>query len=53
MPSKYRKTVDRLLEKAQSLQRQMHGRLSSELQRLKLEIEKEEKSSKLEVGDIA
>ena len=51
MPSKNTKTVERLIEQAQSIQTQI-DRLTSELQRLQLEIKKEEKSSKLEVGDV-
>ena len=51
MSPKNKKTVDRLIQQAQSIQRQMDS-LASELKKLELEIKKEEKSSKLQVGDV-
>ena len=53
MPSKNSKTVDRLLEQAQSIQAQI-DRLTSELQRLQIQLKKEEEKplKKLKVGDV-
>ena len=45
MSPKNKKTVDRLIQQAQSIQRQMDS-LPSELKKLELEIKKEEQSSK-------
>ena len=52
MSSENNKKVARLVTQAQSIQRQM-DRLASELERLKIEIEKEENSSQeLKIGDL-
>ena len=51
MSPKNKKTVDRLIQQAQSIQRQMDS-LASELKKLEIEIKKEEQSTKLQVGDV-
>ena len=52
MPSDYRKTVDCLVKRGQSIQEQM-DRVASDLHDLKIKIKEEKNSSKvLQVGDI-